>query len=90
MSIPKIKKASNFRADLFETLKEVSSGEPQVITHNGGDPVVLIAQSEYNALLERYKLLQEISIGAYQLDTGKGLSHEEALKEIEQMKKEWK
>ena len=90
MSIPKIKKASNFRADLFETLKEVSNGEKHVVTHNSGDPVVLISQKEYNSLLDKFDLLQEISVGAHQLDSGKWVSHEDALVQLNELKDKWK
>ena len=90
MSIPKVKKASNFRADLFETLKEVSNGEKHLVTHNSGDPVVLISQKEYNSLLDKFDLLKEISLGAHELDSGKWVSHDDALKQIESMKNKWK
>ena len=90
MSIPKIKKASNFRADLFETLKDVSNGEKHLVTHSSGDPVVLISQKEYNSLLDKFELLKEISLGAHELDNDKWFSHEEALNEFSKLQSKWK
>jgi len=90
MGTPKIKNASSFRSDLFDTLKAVSAGQPHIVTHNAGQPVVLISQSEYDALIDERKFLRDVSIGASELDAGKGISHAKALKIFEKMKRQWK
>jgi PHD/YefM family antitoxin component YafN of YafNO toxin-antitoxin module len=90
MGTPKVKNASNFRTELFDTLRDVSNGEAHVITHNAGEPVVLIAKSEYDALLDEREFLKDIAIGAEQLNSGQGVSHIEALKRFQKMKARWK
>jgi len=90
MGTPKIKNASSFRTDLFDTLKQVSKGEAHVITHSAGEPVVLISKSEYDALLDEREFLRDVAIGAEQLKSGKGVSHAEALKRFQKMKSRWK
>ena len=64
MGTPKVKNASNFRTELFDTLKDVSNGEAHLITHNAGEPVILIAKSEYDALLDEREYLKDVAIGA--------------------------
>jgi PHD/YefM family antitoxin component YafN of YafNO toxin-antitoxin module len=90
MGTPKVKNASNFRAELFDTLKEVSNGEAHMITHGAGEPVVLIAKSEYDALLDEREFLRDVAIGAEQVKSGKGIPHSEALKRFKKMKARWK
>ena len=86
----KLKKPQILEPNLFETLKDVSNGEKHLVTHNSGDPVVLISQKEYNSLLDKLELLKEISLGAHKLDTEKWVSHEDALDKLENMKTKWK
>lgn len=90
MGTPKVKNASNFRTELFDTLKEVSGGEAYMITHNAGEPVILISKSEYDALLDEREFLSDVAIGAEQLNAGKGVSHTAALKRFQKMKARWK
>jgi hypothetical protein len=46
-------------ANLFETLREVQEGVPQLVTHaKGSDGVVLISQARLNALLEENDVLK--------------------------------
>jgi prevent-host-death family protein len=90
MGTPKIKNASSFRSDLFDTLKQVSKGEPHMITHNAGEPVVMISKSEYDALLDEHEFLRDVAIGAEQLKAGQGISHSGVLKRFQKMKARWK
>ena len=84
------KNASRFRSDLFDTLKKVSEGQPHIVTHSGGEPVVLISQSEFDALIDEREFLRDVSIGVSELDAGKGVSHAKAIKKFDKMKKRWK
>ncbi len=90
MKIPKLKTATSLRADLYESLREVSSGETQVITHKQGDPVVLVSQKKYNALLEEKESLKKMAIGLTQIKEGKGVSHKNAISKLKKMSKKWK
>lgn len=84
MKIPKIKTATDLRANLFETLREVQDGDPQLVTHTkGSDGVVLISQSRLNAILEENDVLKAISKGRAEIDSGKGISQSK----VEQMMK---
>src|SRR5260221_9665999 len=59
MKVPKVKSATELRANLFETLREVQEGEPQLVTHTkGSDGVILISQAKLNALLEENDTLK--------------------------------
>lgn len=90
MGIPKIKSATNLRAELYESLKEVSEGELQIVTHKQGDPVVLLSQESYNNLLEEKETLKKMAIGLSQIKEGKGISHKKAISKLTVLKDKWK
>lgn len=90
MSSPKIKSATALRSDLYETLKEVSEGKKQIITHKQGEPVMLISMSDYDELIEKLNFLRKTSVGLSQIANGEGAPHSEALKKFEAIKKKWK
>lgn len=90
MGSPKIKSATALRKDLYETLKEVSAGEPQIVTHKQGEPVVLLAKEDYDSILDEREALRKMTIGLSQIESGKGISHSEALRKLKAMKAKWK
>ena len=90
MGVPKIKSATTFRNDLYDTLKEVSEGEPQIITHKQGDPVLLVSKEEYDKLLDEKEALKKMAIGLAEVEAGKSVPHKEALKKLNSLKKKWK
>lgn len=90
MAIPKVKSATVFRSDLYETLKEVGKGTPYVITQKDGDAVVLISQTEYNRLLEEQNLLRNIAAGVADLEAGKLVSHKTAVFRFRKLQEKWK
>ncbi|MCB0368624.1 MAG: type II toxin-antitoxin system Phd/YefM family antitoxin [Bdellovibrionales bacterium] len=90
MAIPKIKSATSLRNDLYETLKEVSEGDPQLITHKQGDPVILVSKEAYDKIIAESESLRKMAIGLTQIEAGEGLSHKRALQEIKELKKKWK
>ena len=59
MGIPKIKKSSELRQALPETLKSVNEGYLHVITHNSGN-VILISEENYSELNDKLEYYQEI------------------------------
>jgi len=90
MGTPKVKSATALRSDLYDTLKEVSEGKKQMITHKQGEPVVLLSVTDYDKLLEEQEFLRQTAIGLAQLESGDGVSHQDALKKFTKMQKKWK
>lgn len=88
--MPKVQSATELRSHLYETLDEVSRGEPQIITHKRGESVIIISQEKFNALIDEREVLREISLGVSQLGRGEGIPHsavkERMLKKIESWK----
>lgn len=90
MGTPKIKSATALRSDLYETLREVSDGEAQIITHKQGDPVLLVSKERYDKILEEKEALRKMAIGLAQIESGEGISHKDALKQLKTLKNKWK
>ncbi len=89
MKMPKISSATEFRNSIYETLHEVASGDPQVITHKRGEPVVLISQDKFNAMIEEREVLKQISRGVAELDAGMGIPHSEVERRQQEKFKSW-
>lgn len=90
MGTPKVKSATSLRSDLYETLKEVSDGEPQIITHKQGDPVLLVSKEKYDELLDQSDALRKMAVGLSQIESGEGISHKKAIQKLKVLKKKWK
>jgi prevent-host-death family protein len=58
MKMPKVITATEVRKNWFQTLKEVAQGDPILITHKGGEPVVMISLKRYNELQEENEQLK--------------------------------
>ncbi len=90
MGIPKVKSATALRNDLYETLKDVSEGELQIITHKQGNPVLLVSKEAYDKILIESESLRKMAIGLSQIENNEGLSHKKALVKLKSIKKKWK
>ena len=90
MKMPKIKSATELRNSLYETLHEVASGDPQLITHKRGEAIVLISQEKFNKLIDERETLKDINLGLTELDKGEGISHEEAVSNLKARREKWK
>ncbi len=88
MGIPKIKSVSELRKDLYNSLKEVSEGAPQVVTHKQGEPVVLISQSEFNRLTEENLILRSLEAGLADIRAGRIHSTKDIKNKLKQRRKE--
>jgi len=88
MGIPKIKSVSELRKDLYNSLKEVSEGAPQVVTHKQGEPVVLISQSEFNRLTEENLILRSLEAGHADIRAGRIHSTKDIKNKLKQRRKE--
>ena len=90
MKIPKTQSASDLRANLFETLREVQEGDPQLVTHTkGSDGVVLISQARLNALLEENDVLKAIAKGRADVANGRVHSMPEMKEHLREMQAQW-
>jgi prevent-host-death family protein len=91
MKIPKALSATELRGNLFETLKEVETGEPRLVTNTkSSEGVILISQSKLNALLEENEVLKAISRGVADVEARRVVSHSEAKKRIKAMQAKWR
>ena len=77
-----IRPLSEFRANAAALIEQVrSTKRPLVITQHGKSSAVLMDVHEYEELLEKIEILQDIQIAESQLQEGLGIEHEKAKKE---------
>ena len=84
-----IKPLSDFRANAASYVQNIKrTKRPMVITQNGRSSAIVMDVDEYESLLERIELLQDVQIARQQLADGKGIDHDAAkemiLKKINQ------
>ena len=78
-----IKPLSEFRSKVTSCMDQVhKTKRPLLITQNGKSSAVLMDVSEYESIIERLELLQDIQIAKSQIQEGKGIKHSEAKKMI--------
>ncbi|MGE0129923.1 MAG: type II toxin-antitoxin system Phd/YefM family antitoxin [Blastocatellales bacterium] len=78
-----IRPLSEFRAKTTTFVQQVrETGRPLVITQNGRSAAVLLDVVEYEKLLERLEVLEDVIKAEKQIDEGKGVSHSEAKKQL--------
>ena len=78
-----IKPLSEFRANATACLKQVhDTKRPIVITQHGKSSAVLMDVHEYEALLEKLELLQDIKLAETQLSNNQGITHDQVKKQI--------
>ena len=78
-----VKPLSEFRAHVSSCLSQVrKTRRPVVITHHGKSAAVLLGVSEYEGLMNKMEILEDIRLAEDQLAQGRGVSHETALKEV--------
>lgn len=84
-----IKSLSEFRANAASFIEQIhKTGRPIVLTQNGRGAAVVVGVAEYDALIEKLELLEELNIAERQMNEGKVIENEEARKQIlEQLKK---
>jgi hypothetical protein len=72
----KVKKPTELRENLFETLEQSSRGQVFLIQHKGGNSI-LQDESGYLDLLEQVETLKSVNRGLQDYLDGKTLSHAE-------------
>jgi len=78
-----IKPLSEFRANAASLVKHVKdTRRPLVITQHGKSSAILLDVKEYQILLDKIEILQDVQLAEQQLSDGKGLNHSEAKKLI--------
>jgi len=76
-----VKPISEFRANAASLVQQVRrTKRPLVITQQGRGAAVLLDVSEYEKLLAKLELLQDVQIGERQIEGGRGISHATARK----------
>ena len=74
-----IKSLSDFRANTALYLQNIKkSRRPMVITQNGKSSAVVLDVKEYESLLEKIELLQDIQIARQQFADEEGIEHQTA------------
>lgn len=78
-----IQPLSEFRANAAKFVKQLKeTRRPIILTQHGKSSAVLMDVTEYQRLLDRIELLQEIQVAEKQITEGKYLSHEEVKKRL--------
>jgi len=78
-----IKPLSEFRSKVSQYIEQIhNTKRPLLITQNGKSSAVLLDVSEYENLMDKLDLLQDIQISTKQIEEGKGIPHEEAKNQI--------
>jgi len=76
-----VKPLSEFRAHVTSCISQVrKTKRPVVITHHGKSAAVLLGVSEYEVLMQRLEVLEDIRLAETQLAQGHGIPHGIALK----------
>jgi prevent-host-death family protein len=77
-----IKPLSEFRANATACIQHVTeSKRPLVITQHGRSSVVVLDVAEYEALLDRLEMLEDLQASETDLKEGRTLTHREARRE---------
>ncbi len=78
-----IKPLSEFRSKVTSYMDQVhKTKRPLLITQNGKSRAVLMDVSEYESLIDRLELLQDIQLAKSQIEEGKGIKHSKAKKMV--------
>jgi len=74
-----IRPMSEFRSSVASFLKQVhDTKRPLVITQHGKGVAVLLDVAEYEAMQDKIGLYEDIEVSIAQIDSGEGVSHEDA------------
>ena len=78
-----IKSLSEFRTNVTTCIRQIrETRRPMVITHHGKSAAVLLGVSEYERLMQRMEILEDIRLAEDQLAGGGGIPHGAALKQV--------
>lgn len=78
-----IRSLSDFRANAASFIEQVKSQRrPLVLTQHGKSSAVLLDVEEYQKMLDKIELLEELAAARNELDNGEGVSHDEFMSEL--------
>ena len=78
-----IKPVSEFRAHAASLIQQVRERKrPLVLTQHGHSAAVLLDVADYEALIEEVELLRDVQTAVREIDSGKGIPHENARKRL--------
>lgn len=78
-----IKPLSEFRANVTTCIRQIrETRRPMVITHHGKSAAVLLGATEYESLMQKMEILEDIRLAEDQLANGGSISHKAALKQV--------
>ena len=89
MGAIKIKKPTELRKDLFETLDESVKGAQFIIPHRSGESV-LISKETYDGLVEDLETSRSIQQGMLDYFEGRTLTSEDVDKHFDSKFKKWR
>jgi antitoxin YefM len=83
-----IKPLTEFRANVTAFVQKVrKSKRPMVITQHGRSSAVLLGVEEYESLIEKIEILQDIHLAEKQYDDGQSFNHEDVKSTISEILK---
>ena len=78
-----VKPLSEFRASVASCIRRTrQTRRPLVITHHGKSAAVLLGVSEYEGMMQKMELLEDIRQAEIQLAQGAGVPNAAALKQV--------
>ena len=70
-----IRPLADFRANLASVVRQVQrTKRPVILTQHGRSAAVLVDASEYEALVERAELLEDVRAAEAEIEAGRGLA----------------
>ena len=74
-----IRPLADFRANLAAVVRQVQrTKRPVILTQHGRSAAVLVDASEYEALLDRAELLDDVRVAEDEVAAGRGVAHSRA------------
>lgn len=78
-----IRPMSDFRSNVSGFIKQVhTTKRPIVITQHGKSSAILLDVSEYEKMMNKMELVEDIELATKQIKNGEGLSHNKAYKKL--------
>jgi antitoxin YefM len=78
-----VRPLSEFRANAAAFIEQVqTTHRPIVLTQHGRSAAVLLDVSEYERLVERAEVLEDVRLAEGQITRGEGVEHEEARRRV--------
>jgi prevent-host-death family protein len=72
-----------FRANVASFVEQVRlTHRPLILTQHGKSAAVLLGAAEYEALVDELELLRDVAVAERQVDSGEGITHEEAVQRL--------